>query len=100
MTITDHAIVRYIERFHGLDVGRVRQEIAARIPNTDGKHVIEGTDMLCVVKDGTLLTMYKPLPPNPKPPKAATEAPYLKGKKAKKPVTPYRRKYPRSNGAI
>lgn len=91
MTITDHAIVRYMERFHELDVGRVRQEIAARIPNTDGKHTIEGTDMLCVVRNGTLLTMYKPCPPTLKPPKAAAPNPYLSGKKTKKPAAPYKR---------
>lgn len=66
MTITDHAIIRYMERFHGLDMAVLKREIEKRLPATDGIHNLEGTDMVCVVKNGRLITMYAPSPAKPK----------------------------------
>lgn len=75
MNITDHAIVRYVERFHGLNLDVLKREIEARLPKQDGLHRLEGTDMLCVVKNGHLLTMYAPSPPKPKKPRKSKPRP-------------------------
>ena len=60
-TVTDHALVRYIERFLEADVAKAKQEILDGLPEElgDGKHEIAGTDgMVAVVENFKVITVF------------------------------------------
>lgn len=59
--VTDHAVLRYLERAHGLDVEAVRKHLAGRamtgIQLGASAVIIEGVKL--VLKDSVLITVYK-----------------------------------------
>lgn len=62
--VTDHAVIRYIERVMGIDVGRIRDKISggevARCAKTigDGRYPVE-KGVKAVVKGGKVVTIIK-----------------------------------------
>lgn len=61
--ITDHAVLRYLERAHGLDVEAVRRELGARIDAaTDGFEGMCGVNIdgisFRLSRTGTVITCY------------------------------------------
>lgn len=62
IAVTDHALLRYFERFEGYDLGDIRAKLLAIKlgHNTrtfkDGKH--KAGRLIAVVKDKTILTVY------------------------------------------
>ena len=52
--ITDHAVVRYLERHKGLDIAAVRTEIADMVKASDGVDLRDGMPHRGVVRHGSL----------------------------------------------
>ncbi len=59
--VTDHAVLRYLERAHGLDVEAIRNHLAGRamtgVQLGASAVIIEGVKL--ILKDGVLITVYK-----------------------------------------
>lgn len=59
--VPDHAVLRYLERAHGLDIAAVRNHLAGRamtgVQLGACAVIIEGVKL--VLKDGVLITVYK-----------------------------------------
>jgi hypothetical protein len=58
MKVTDHAIVRYCERFLDLDKRKISKGIISKIGPTDGRYPL-GNGMIALVKDKTVVTIFK-----------------------------------------
>lgn len=57
--VTDHAVLRYLERHYGLDVDRVRREIEAMVAphaSAQPEKVIAGSLVFCLGRDGAVTT--------------------------------------------
>lgn len=63
--ITDHAVLRFLERAKGLDVAAVRAEIvtllqrAIGVKHEHGKGALRNGDLVFLVKDRRVQTMYR-----------------------------------------
>jgi hypothetical protein len=61
VTISDHAILRYLERVHGIDMDRVRAEMecpALAVADAFGCPVLIGKNgERLVIRDGTVVTV-------------------------------------------
>jgi hypothetical protein len=57
LKITDHAILRYLERAHGLDVTAIRRHLAGRAMNGAAAVCIENVKL--VIRDHTVTTVLK-----------------------------------------
>lgn len=59
--VTDHAVLRYLERAHGLDIEAVRDHLAGRamtgVQLGASAVIIEGVKL--ILKDSVLITVYK-----------------------------------------
>lgn len=59
--VTDHAVLRYLERAHGLDIEAVRSHLAGRamtgVQLGASAVIIEGVKL--ILKDSVLITVYK-----------------------------------------
>jgi hypothetical protein len=75
--VTDHAVLRYLERALGLDVEAVRAEVEARVEtglhHGAGKVVVGG--MRYVLRDGRVVTVQRARRPAPSRPPRYREAP-------------------------
>lgn len=69
LTVTDHAVLRYLERIAGAPVealrlslaaGLDRASLAARAAGLPDRHVIRTHEADFVVQDGTVLTVLEP----------------------------------------
>lgn len=61
ISVTDHALVRYLERVKGVDVDTVRKEMADHIPESlehgGGVEFIEYGELVYVVRDRLIITI-------------------------------------------
>lgn len=57
MKISDHGLVRWLERAKGIDMDMFRDELLKTLPNylPDGEHTLQGIKM--IVKDNTIITI-------------------------------------------
>lgn len=66
ISISDHAVLRYLERVHGLDIDGLRATIAARVQPiaakvgrmapAPGRYAVRGTDVIFVVDGAVVVT--------------------------------------------
>lgn len=70
LRVSDHAMVRYLERAGGFDIARLRADIARRVTSTarclPGSVDIDGLSFI-VRDDGNGLVITTVILPNPKP---------------------------------
>jgi hypothetical protein len=57
--VSDHAVLRYLERVSEIDIDTIRKNIAKQIKVKDGKVLIENNSCFAVVDDGIVTTIYK-----------------------------------------
>jgi hypothetical protein len=63
-TVTEHAVVRYLERIHGLDIGAVRREILTGLAGAAVKAkktcvIRRGDGAEIVIRGGVVVTVKK-----------------------------------------
>ena len=60
MKVTEHALIRYMERFMGLDVEEMKKHILEQLPETtigEVKIPIENGGCVALVRDGDVVTI-------------------------------------------
>jgi len=64
MHVSDHALLRYCERFLGLDIPKTKEEISKLIQFSDnGEHLVANTGLIAIIKNDTVVTIIdKPKP--------------------------------------
>lgn len=58
--VTDHAVIRYLERVYGVDIQAVRRRIAAttHVARTFGAGGCQADGVRYVIQDGTVITIH------------------------------------------
>jgi len=57
ITISDHAIVRWLERRHNVDMDEIKKEILTPQIESQAKQLLNGTYMRRVIKNGVVVTV-------------------------------------------
>lgn len=63
LNITDHAVLRYLERVQGVDVRAVRRAIEAKVRIAEGEHLVNSVlsgGFRYVIEGGNVVTVVAP----------------------------------------